>query len=126
MAVTGPRRERCAGQLMLMALTLLCVPRLPLTDGRRIGTHMQFALVGIEQHRGAVTQRQHLHRHPADRRQTAGARKNRHVTGCAAADRGKTQHLAGINAGGLRRGQLIGNQNASMRQLHRLLAYPQQ
>ncbi|MNG28647.1 hypothetical protein D3C84_1139350 [compost metagenome] len=86
---------------MLMALLLTLTIGLQLLNGCQVRVQMQLALVGVEQHWGAVGQRQHLNGQPADRRQTGRPREDCDVAGSAATDRGEPQNLASIEPGGL-------------------------
>lgn len=96
---------------------MLLAGGLQLLDLGQVRLQVQLALVGIQQHLLAVGQVQHLHGHAADRGQAQGPRQDRNVAGSTAAHRDETQHLACIEAGGLRRGELFGNQDRLLRQV---------
>lgn len=104
-------------QIALVAHNLLLARSPQRLDHRQVRVEVQFAFVGVQQHGLAIGQRQDLGRHTAHRRQAQGASKNGDVAGGPSGHGDKPQHLARIEAGGLRGGQLLGNQDGLLRQL---------
>ena len=101
MTVAGRGRQGRLRHLTLAALHLLITGRLQCFDFSQVWLQVQLAFVGVEQDLFAISQCQHLPWHTANRRQAERTGEDRHMTGRAAADSDKPQHLARIQAGGL-------------------------
>lgn len=103
--------------IALMAHNLLLARGPQRLDHPRGRLEVQFAFVGVQQHWRAIGYRQDLDRHTANRRQAKSASKYGDVAGGPSGHGDKPQHLGRVEAGGLRGGQLLGNQDGLLRQI---------